>query len=286
MKTLILIALCIVLTSAIRVTQVKEDLESIKQYWTKERIEKAIPLDVPILNKELKIEGTFKNNHTAPLPKELVDKFPYKCAGKLLMHNPKTGTDHSCTASSAGGRVVATAGHCVTPGREKFWYEKVLFIPQYYEGNAPAGKWPAVTILTTDEWWNNQYLGRDVAFFTTPLNEDSKSLSEVVGAITPVFSKGRDFEAHLIGYPKNIGDTQVPIRSIGKIEMGDRSYNPPTMAVNSAMTFGASGGPWIINGRNLYGTNSYINYSRPDTIFASYFDARIELLYQNAQRAK
>lgn len=74
------------------------------------------------------------------------------------------------------------------------------------------------------------------------------------------------------------------IISVGKIEPGSSQYRPATMSSQSRMTFGASGGPWIVNGRNLYGINSYISGLKPNYIFSSFFDEDIEKLYEQAKK--
>jgi hypothetical protein len=71
------------------------------------------------------------------------------------------------------------------------------------------------------------------------------------------------------------------IHSKGNQENGD-NFSPPTKRMGSTMTFGASGGPWFVNGgTNTNGVNSYIRQGSP-FLYAPQMDGQIESMVRQA----
>jgi len=215
-----------------------------------------------------------------PVPRGEYGNAPYKFSGKLLFTTPRGGA--SCTASAMGNNGVLTAGHCVHDGSSAF-FTNIIFIPQFYQGAAPHGRWAATQVFTTNEWARSGGRGfsRDVGCFRTN-SQGGRTLEQTVGKSTPLYSVNHGKSTISIGYPGNIGGGQEMIRAISPQEAGDNMV-PPTNRLRSTKTFGASGGPWFINnGANVNGVNSYIKSNPSTHLYSPRFDAYIGDLLKRA----
>jgi len=216
---------------------------------------------------------------TSPVPNGDYGKHPFKYAGKLLFQTSRGSS--SCTAVSIGNNAVLTAGHCIHDGAGGF-YRNVVFIPQFLNGNAPAGRWNAAQMWTTPEWTRGggRAFARDVGVIKCSSN-GGRTLEQAVGKTTPVYSRGIGMQTICIGYPGNIGGANQMIHSRAAQQAGD-SFSPPTKRLSSTMTFGASGGPWFVNGgSNTNGVNSYIKQGSP-FLYAPEMDGQIQNMVRNA----
>jgi hypothetical protein len=81
-----------------------------------------------------------------------------------------------------------------------------------------------------------------------------------------------------LGYPGNIGGGNKMVQATGTISLGSTAFSPNTQKLPSTMTFGASGGPWIVNSNQVNGLNSYITSTNPSFMYSPYFDAKIQNL--------
>jgi len=216
---------------------------------------------------------------TSPVPQGQYGQHPFKYAGKLVFQTER-GTS-SCTAVAIGNNAVLTAGHCIHNGNGAF-YRNVVFHPQFLNGNSPAGKWTAAQMWTTPEWSRGQgrAFARDVGVIKVSSN-NGKTLEQQVGKTTPVYVRGLGMATICIGYPGNIGGAQQMIHSRANQENGD-AFSPPTKKLSSTMTFGASGGPWFVNGGSqTNGVNSYIRQGSP-FLYAPEMDGQISNMVRNA----
>lgn len=118
---------------------------------------------------------------------EGITKQPYKTAGKLIF---ETGMgESSCTAAAIGGNIVLTAGHCVYGSR---FFTNVVFIPQFYHGQEPQGRWASTHLWTTKEWSTRgvtpEGLARDVGVIRVA-SVGGRTLEQTVGKTTPIQSQ-------------------------------------------------------------------------------------------------
>jgi len=160
----------------------------------------------------------------------------------------------------------------------------MFFVPQYLNGNGPQGRWTATQMWTTPEWSRGQgrAFGRDVGVFKVNSN-NGRTLEQSVGKTTPLYVGGIGAPTIVIGYPGNIGGAREMIHSTGSQTNGDSfPGSPNTKRMGSTMTFGASGGPWFVNGgTNTNGVNSYIRQGSP-FLYAPAMDAQIQNMVRNA----
>ena len=72
------------------------------------------------------------------------------------------------------------------------------------------------------------------------------------------------------------------VESTGPMSTGTSSYSPPTLKIPSTMTFGASGGPWVVNNLQANGLNSHILSNPSTSMHSPYFDDTIKRLFDYA----
>jgi V8-like Glu-specific endopeptidase len=89
--------------------------------------------------------------------------YPYRAAGKLFFKKADGGT-YICSAALIKKGLVVTAAHCVADfGRNRF-YNSWEFIPAYYDGLAPYGKWAVKSVRVLTSYLN----GTDLCAATAP----------------------------------------------------------------------------------------------------------------------
>jgi len=296
MKTIIITLFLIVLTvsSFPTIKFSKEEQKRAIEFWGEKNADEVMPMPIPTLNDKNEIVEDeiekyynyivqeFSKNltkSTSPVPRAQYGQHPFKYAGKLLFQTSRGQS--SCTAVAIGNNAVLTAGHCIHDGTGSY-YRNVVFVPQYYQGNGPSGRWSAAQMWTTNEWarGGGRAFARDVGVIKVTPN-GGRSLEATVGKTTPVYVRGVGMATICIGYPGNIGGAREMIHSRANQENGD-NFSPPTKRISSTMTFGASGGPWFVNGgSNTNGVNSYIRQGSP-YLYAPQMDSLIETLVRNA----
>jgi len=264
------------------------------KYWEQKNLGHIAPMPIPTIDEDGNLiddiveqyynyiaQENDKNltKSTSPVPQGDYGKHPFKYAGKLIFQTSRGQS--SCTAVAIGNNAVLTAGHCIHDGSSAF-YKNVVFMPQFLNGNAPQGRWTAAQMWTTNEWTRGggRAFSRDVGVIKCSPN-GGKSLEQQVGKTTPVYSRGVGMQTICIGYPGNIGGANQMIHSKAAQENGD-NMNPPTKRLSSTMTFGASGGPWFVNGGSqTNGVNSYIKQGQP-YLYAPNMDGQIQNMVRNA----
>jgi len=237
----------------------------------------ATPMDIIIvdLTKEKSEISTYiaQNNGTRENPTPGV--YPYATAGKLFF--TVSGRQSSCSASSVGKDIILTAGHCVSSGRGQY-YTNILFCPQFRDGNCPRGRFTGTRAVTFARWHNGQDLGRDVAFVKM-----SAGLETAVGHVEVAVNLPRTQRCDALGYPGNVGNAQRMIMSTGQQSTGHTNRTPVTVKFPSRMTYGSSGGPWIIIStdqiRKVNGNVSYGNPTAdPNNFYGPYYDTEVKNL--------
>jgi V8-like Glu-specific endopeptidase len=173
--------------------------------------------------------------------------YPYRTAGKLFFHDPRTGGNFVCSASVLRPRIIVTAGHCVThPSTSiffRYFYTNFIFVPAYNNGSAPYGVWVPSQEWITNTWYfsdgsvpNQQDVGILIA------RDQGTKLGYITGWLGYYTNQLGNNNVTMLGYPCNLD-------SCGKMEEtfaqtfeygGNNTY-----IYGSAMKGGASGGPWI-----------------------------------------
>jgi hypothetical protein len=211
---------------------------------------------------------------------------PNRQIGKLYFDTmPGPGVErHTCTATvvTAGNKsTVITAGHCVfdpDPDHNSvidgngYWYEDIRFCPGYEYG-CKLGTWTYRRASTTNSWFygvNGLYnFSDDVAVVLLNRDTAGRYVQDVTGAQGIIFNQSTGLRRHAFGYPA--ADDRWPQYSYNGEDLvyaagndtNDTNY-PGTMWMNSTMTGGASGGPWITSPNSSWlGYVNSVNSHKP-----------------------
>jgi hypothetical protein len=205
-----------------------ESSKEIMDFWTKEKMQGAVPMDLIITNDKEALPIT-KNitQGTRPVPAEHYGRHPYSRAGRLFFE-VSAGRTASCSASSLGKNILLTAGHCVSTGA-RVYYSKWMFCPQYYNGECVKGRFPGVKVWTTNEWHQRRQLGRDVAFIKVDKSSEGKEVEEVAGKYNMRYNGQRNLNCIALGYPGNHNNGRTMTKSVGKQSPGHSNYQPQTV---------------------------------------------------------
>ncbi len=260
--------------------------------WTREDMLGARPADPPgalpsgPAGAGTSGTGSRIRNAAAANPAEVIPNpgaFPYRAHGKLFFRigdpDQPGGNEYVCSGtlvSSRGRNVMITAGHCVVDpptatGTVPDWGYDHVFVPAYSDGTAPYGEFSVIpgATITTRGWRDFGDIRYDVA--AVALNPNALGRAErAVGARKIEF--GGDFtgrSVELFGHPTQPEpqfDGERLIRCVpASLGQDPLVTDPlrPHMAWPCDMTFGASGGGWILDGRYLASITSYGHEDMP-----------------------
>lgn len=241
-------------------SQDSDDTGDATGYWTKERMQNAIPLDKikgsdeeqkTILKEESKDSLTEKPNNlsdpVAPedngikLPKAIVPA----TTGKLFFTDGEE--NYVCSASAVNNdnkNLVMTAAHCIHGGEEGDWYFDIVFAPAYYNGSTPYGVWNWKESRTFSSWIENSDYSHDQAFFTV-YPKNGFNLVNVVGGngLSTGYGPNQP-NVRVIGWPSEFPyDGETPYHCEGP-STRDGMFSSDAK-VNCEMNRGSSGGPWF-----------------------------------------
>jgi V8-like Glu-specific endopeptidase len=193
-----------------------------------------------------------------------LNNLPYKLGGKLIM--TFAGGRSSCTATFVGATdVLLTAAHCIYNRTNSEWVRDVAFFRAYDNGGGQLFDWSCVGKF--QGWESNNPYPWDYAFIK--LRSRGPGALGIKGGIPYT-----TFES--IGYPVNYGNNQYMYAAVGN--RGSIS-NKVVQMLGNPMTFGASGGSWIGEGRYAIGTNSHIYTNAPGNMYGPLFDANVIKLF-------
>ncbi|CAF4055468.1 unnamed protein product [Adineta steineri] len=197
-----------------------------------------------------------------------------------------------CSASviaSTSGDVIVTAGHCVYDTSTLQWLTSCnwIFVPAYYNGTAPYGKWPAREVTALTSWTQSSpNYNYDVGFVALSLL-NGRHITEITGSQSVGFNYPRNQPTYSFGYPLNLDQgeiLQVCSGIPGASKYTTNSYAGQGLS-NCYMTGGCSGGPWLqqfdeSTGIGVtYSVNSFTYSLAPNTINGPVFDSNIQSLW-------
>lgn len=279
----------------------KQQMRVTEKYWTKERLESAIPMPSPSLSEEefqkllarYKAEAImYKSEKTTSIPSADPKGFvagvptrantngrPYWNGGKLFF-TKADGKDYACTAEFTGQNdILLTAAHCVRDGKTGAWYSNFVFYRAYNNGGGQKVGWKCAAAYYM---WANPPLNLkyDYAFIHT----NTKSGAGWLGLMTGIpFSSWT-----AIGYPINFGNGQYMYEVVG--QKGTISNGVVQMKDNP-MRQGSSGGAWIgdvtkphVGGNWAIGLNSFFVNAKPNSMYGPLFTSDTMTLFGKAQR--
>lgn len=257
----------------------------IKEYWTEERKNKAIPIPLPEIPWQ---PGTHKQDTypggspvgspiiinpnavdaslaSAPVPNP--GSWPYSAMGKMFM--TMNGANYVGTGFSVSGsnKVFMTAGHCVYDQDSQQWGTNVM-LDLSYTPTSPGAQFAAVRLVTLCGWI--QKAGHQYDIGGGVVNGDMFTGRGNLGLLFNQATNTSPWSA--VGYPAGApfpGNTmyQAVGTYIGQGDAGTSGMN------NNDMTGGSSGGPWLVNANWGYvnGLQSYRYTSLPTNAYTPYF---------------
>jgi V8-like Glu-specific endopeptidase len=277
-------------------TGVAQTPESIRDYWTPERMREARPIEEALDDEGAILGGAeagpaAKRGGAAAVPVRHRKRFPRRTHGKVF--TTLGGVNYVCSGTvvrAPSRSLVITAGHCAyecglyvlgeceDPNRAT----NFNFVPAFKNGDKPFGEWPAQAggVRATPQYENNENLAYDVgAAVIAPRN--GREIQEVLGGGRGIaFNESTNHVYRAFGYPALAPfNGQVPYLCRSGSSGRDNSYNPATIRISCDQTGGASGGGWVIDGGRIASLTSYGYDSQPGKLYGPYFGSAISNFY-------
>lgn len=193
------------------------------------------------------------------------NEYPFAAIGKLFFTLPN-GTPSSCSASVIARRGLVTAAHCVyTVGAG--WHGNLMFSPAHRGDNSyygPYGRfyYSSATILT--ERMSNPTRYNDVAVVAV-WDQYGYPIQSWVGNLGLLWNASPNQGIWAFGYPGNIGGSQLLVACASNSQEWETSgamwwKRTRSIKMGCDMTYGSSGGPWIVNYAPYFvSTGNYVN---------------------------
>jgi len=219
-----------------------------------------------------------------------IDSAGYVCSGSLVKE------------TNINRAIVLTAGHCVWAQNRSggSFVTNWAFVPNYDE-NPSNPIWYASALVVRNEFasqtsFNSTALANDWAFAVLPPNVNGLPDNGGLNAyelLTSGFSTTNPSFA--FGYPAAAPFDGKSLKYAGATIFVDRNTNT-TWGMNSTMTGGASGGPWLSNetstdglafgsGGKLSSLNSYKYKTDPSKMYGPFFNARTSTTFATSLTA-
>lgn len=180
--------------------------------------------------------------------------YPYRLAGKLYFKDP-AGNTYWCTGSMIRKGIVVTAGHCLNSGSGT-WYNSWTYIPGYQNGYAPFGTWTnwAYGEITVD--WLTGGGGvpnlRDWAILVFNRDGSGNTIGDYTGWFGYQYPSFFGQNISQLGYPANMDSGNWMQRTHSNVAF----YGSNNGTWGSDESGGSSGGPLVINLRNVYNNSN------------------------------
>jgi V8-like Glu-specific endopeptidase len=221
-------------TPAVIHSVAKSAQSSTMQFWTRTRMESAIPVGAGSLT-----AGTSTTEPPPGIPNPIHFN-GVRTVGALFF---TTGSQtHFCTASvvdSGTLNLILTAAHCVYGTS---YATNIAYVPEWHNGISPYGEWPVTSITVAQGWMQSQDPSLDFAFLTVaPPTTPGRPIQLVTGGLQLGINVGYAHNIYVIGL--NNTDNQ-PLGCTTK----SFEFEPGQMQFYcNSFWDGTSGGPWILH---------------------------------------
>ena len=252
----------------------------------------APPTTVDPERPELEVDDTYSSTtlrsggSEIPYTREEIPsegEFPYITHGRIFFRSG--GISYSCSGTvitTENRSVVWTAGHCVNHGRDR-WANKWIFVPGYDDGEAPYGKWTAEKLAAPKGWINYGSSAYDIGAAILKPNSEGEYIADVVGSLGIAWNLSRRQEYTVYGYPAaGIFDGGSLWACHSGYGWSDPIPGPNPMAVGCNLTYGSSGGGWVVelpDGLYLNSVTSYSHVGERHVMYGPYFGDAAASLY-------
>lgn len=217
----------------------------------------------------------------------LFDENPWHLMGVLFFEVPGQG-DFRCSGGVAYNRTIWTAGHCVfSPGIG--WHANMVFVPAYQNGSSPFGVFTMYNMATLNPWAYEANYAYDIGMVAVG-DVNGLSLGETVGWLGAAFNlMPWQLLYNSFGFPSNLDNNgRYLMTCVGDRWLREDAVGPDPVAIGCDMTFGSSGGPWLVNFYPFrYGAYNYVNgvnsygYNGVDLMYSPYFGSNAQSLFNN-----
>jgi hypothetical protein len=244
----------------------------VREFWTPERMRDAVPLASPALEAGAGAAGSAEEpaaGAATAVEQPSTTTYPNSAVGRLFVVVPGVGPA-VCTASVVNtdtDSFVFTASHCLFEAGD--FFTNVNFVPGYRDGNRPFGEFPAVETAVPFFVRTGRQIPYDHGSVIVARTAAGHPVEEVVGAfgISLFDSPQQSWRAY--GYPADVPfDGERLFTCDSRTALLDPSFNPATIGIDCNMTAGASGGPWVIQGKLVASDTSYKLENEPGLLFA------------------
>lgn len=248
--------------------------EAVK-YWTKERMENAIPEVCVLPSPDNEMPIRHKETVSDDLGVQLADTSvsPFNAGGKLFY--TKNGKNYVASAEfCADKQLILTAAHCFYARESAAWATNIVFKRCYCDGTAEQVVAVQSVVVDTRYITNSNYHDYDYAFGAT---EDAAT-----GEVLNYEINNSAGEAIAYGYPTNYENGKKMVYTEGAYtKYGSKGV---LEMLGNPMGGGCSGGAWIKKGTNkAISVNSYSYTSRPEDQYGPFFTNDFETLLAYAK---
>lgn len=126
--------------------------------------------------------------------------------GRIFYVDPFDGKDKACDGNplnSGSRRLVVTSGSCVFSRTAHTWMNNWVFIPGYFRGSAPYGKFVGDWGYTFNAWIDDGNMNYDFGLATTHPNESGQRLVDRVGGDGFAWNQPKEVFVSANGYSVN-----------------------------------------------------------------------------------
>jgi V8-like Glu-specific endopeptidase len=265
-------------------------------YWTPERMASAKPMDLLMIDKS---SGFNTVNHS-PLTmgdertpvRKVVPGVPPRSlkaapsvVGKLYF---TIGTSrYVCSGSvitSQNGDTMLTAGHCVFDTATQSWASDILFVPAYFDGSSPYGRWVWRTAAIMRGWTQRDF-NYDVGVVLLATSDEGEHIQDLTGSLGMTINEERQANTVAYGYPVNIhrGEELASCTDESTPANIPQLPNFEGVKLPCNMTGGSSGGPWTQNSEYQTSVNSFGIVGQLDVMYGPYFGDAVYNLWNQYQ---
>lgn len=238
----------------------------VARFWTAERMRRATPARAPrparttgAGTKAADAAGTPKvlSLPTAPAggaQTKAATPSAAKAVGKVFFIDPYDNREHYCSAavvSSNKGKLVQTAAHCVyshhpLSGRALGFMSGWIFQPNYQNGPGPGGSWISENLVVPTAYTIDPFTpGTDIGMAIMAANGGTP-IMYAVGGNGLIVNQPYSVVVTAIGYPA-AGKYANDGRQLSCAGRTVRSTSTQIALYDCDFTFGASGGPWMVD---------------------------------------
>ncbi|NYT93570.1 serine protease [Salinispora sp. H7-4] len=292
------IASSVALTKSNRMVASDETINEVIEYWTPERMNNAVPLEVegaPTATRQAPQPDGPPTIVSSPVPPSTThnrnNAINTRSIAVGILYFVSHGEDSWCSAStvsSAKGRLISTAGHCLHPGGDKNapWHSNVVFVPAFDSGKEPYGKWAIVHKWSFRGWTENGKYTHNIGFAETAAAGDGTTVVDRVGA-HGLYVNAPVQKTTLVGYNGGLWGDDDPNQYT--CEDGSPIHSVGTIAIACAAVMISAGGPYLINfdAGSTWGwlTGVARSTNLTGTAYGTYFDTKVRGLYDDAEEA-